>query len=239
MPSQASTIAGAEDTQNVAIVSPNPVPVSDNGGSLTVDGTVGISNFPATQPISAASLPLPTGAATSALQTQPGVDIGDVTVNNGSGAAAVPIQDGGNSVTVDNSGIFAVQATQSGSWTFIPDRPSQKTGRTYKTATLLHQNSTQTLYTVTSLKVLYVTSIALSGYNTSTANAGQLEIRDNATLRIPVSIPTAGVGALASQVPVSSNVFTFLEPLQFSTSVVVTLTAGTLTYSISLVGYEE
>lgn len=32
---------------------------------------------------------------------QPGVDIGDVTVNNGAGAAAVNIQDGGNSITVD------------------------------------------------------------------------------------------------------------------------------------------
>jgi hypothetical protein len=51
--------------------------------------------------IAAASLPLPTGAATAALQTQPGVDIGDVTVNNGAGAAAVNIQDGGNSITVD------------------------------------------------------------------------------------------------------------------------------------------
>jgi len=56
-----------------------------------------------TQPISAASLPLPTGAATAALQTQPGVDIGDVTVNNAAGAAAVNIQDGGNSITVDGT----------------------------------------------------------------------------------------------------------------------------------------
>lgn len=46
---------------------------------------------------------LPTGAATSALQTQPGVDIGDVTINNASGAAAVNIQDGGNSITVDGT----------------------------------------------------------------------------------------------------------------------------------------
>lgn len=52
-------------------------------------------------PVSAASLPLPAGAATAALQTQPGVDIGDVTVNNAAGAAAVNIQDGGNSITVD------------------------------------------------------------------------------------------------------------------------------------------
>lgn len=56
-----------------------------------------------TLPISAASLPLPAGAATAALQTQPGVDIGDVTVNNAAGAAAVNVQDGGNSLTVDGS----------------------------------------------------------------------------------------------------------------------------------------
>jgi hypothetical protein len=47
---------------------------------------------------------------------QPGVDIGDVTINNASGASAVNIQDGGNSLTVDNGGTFAVQAAQSGTW---------------------------------------------------------------------------------------------------------------------------
>ena len=79
-------------------------------------------------PISASSLPLPTGAATSALQTQPGVDIGDVTVNNAAGVSAVNIQDGGNSITIDgsvgitgsvavtNAGTFATQATQAGTW---------------------------------------------------------------------------------------------------------------------------
>lgn len=40
------------------------VPVTDNGGSLTVDGTF----WQATQPVSASSLPLPTGAATAAKQ---------------------------------------------------------------------------------------------------------------------------------------------------------------------------
>ena len=43
----------------------NPVPISDAGGSITVDGTF----WQATQPISAASLPLPSGAATSANQS--------------------------------------------------------------------------------------------------------------------------------------------------------------------------
>ena len=90
------------------------VNIQDGGNSITVDGTVAVSGSVAvtgpltdTQlraaavPVSAASLPLPTGASTSALQTQPGVDIGDVTVNNAAGAAAVNVQDGGNSLTVD------------------------------------------------------------------------------------------------------------------------------------------
>lgn len=69
----------------------------NSSGDLRVDGSA------VTQPISAASLPLPTGAATAALQTQPGVDIGDVTINNGAGVASVNIQDGGNSITVDGT----------------------------------------------------------------------------------------------------------------------------------------
>lgn len=59
------------------------------------------------------SISLPTGASTAALQTQPGVDIGDVTINNAAGASAVNIQDGGNSITVDGTGTFATQDTSS------------------------------------------------------------------------------------------------------------------------------
>lgn len=60
----------------------------------------------------------------STLGANSGVDIGDVTINNAAGAAAVNIQDGGNSITVDgtiafsnttiavtNTGTFVVQAT--------------------------------------------------------------------------------------------------------------------------------
>lgn len=65
-------------TGTVAATLSEPISVDDNGGSLTVDGSV-------------------TAVA------QPGVDIGDVTVNNAGGAGAVPIQDGGNSITVDGS----------------------------------------------------------------------------------------------------------------------------------------
>jgi hypothetical protein len=68
-----------------------PVSIDDNGGSVTIDAT---------------ALPLPTGAATAALQLP---DSHNVTVDNAAGASAVNIQDGGNSITVD--GTVTVTAT--------------------------------------------------------------------------------------------------------------------------------
>lgn len=116
LPASGGPVAGGTTT--------NPLQVGDAGGSLTVDGTVtanagtnlntsalaleatlstlnGKVTAVNTGAVVVASSALPSGAATSALQTQPGVDIGDVTVNNAAGAAAVNVQDGGNSLTVD------------------------------------------------------------------------------------------------------------------------------------------
>ena len=45
-----NAISGNE--MQVDIVSSAAIPVTDNGGSLTVDGSVSVSNFPATQPVS-------------------------------------------------------------------------------------------------------------------------------------------------------------------------------------------
>lgn len=72
--------------------------VTVDNASIAVTGTF----WQATQPVS--------GTVTAA--AQPGVDIGDVTINNGAGVNAVNIQDGGNAITVDGT----VAATQSGSW---------------------------------------------------------------------------------------------------------------------------
>lgn len=107
LPSGAATSTIQTDgTQKTQVTSLPSIPTGSNTIGKVDQGTGGSSAWKTdgssfTQPISATALPLPTGAATSALQTQPGVDIGDVTVNNGSGAAAVNIQDGGNSITVD------------------------------------------------------------------------------------------------------------------------------------------
>jgi hypothetical protein len=66
------------------------IPVTDNGGSLTVDNA-------GTFAVQAAQ------SGTWTLGSNSGVDIGDVTINNTGGASAVNIQDGGNTITVDGT----------------------------------------------------------------------------------------------------------------------------------------
>lgn len=73
------------------------------GADGTNDGDVASGN---PVPVSAGALPLPTGAATAALQLP---DSHNVTVDNAAAGAAVNIQDGGNTITVD--GAVTVSAT--------------------------------------------------------------------------------------------------------------------------------
>lgn len=81
--------------------------VDDNGGSLTVDGTVA-----ATQ------------SGTWVLGANSGVDVGDVTINNASGASAVNIQDGGNSITVDGTvGVSGTVAVTDNAGSLTVDAP--------------------------------------------------------------------------------------------------------------------
>lgn len=87
----------------LAIGADGSINVTDNGGSLTVDGTVelGATTLAALESITVSGT-VELGATTlSALES--------ITVQNGAGAAAVNIQDGGNSITVDGT----VAVTQS------------------------------------------------------------------------------------------------------------------------------
>lgn len=108
------------------------VNIQDGGNTITVDGTV-TANLSATDnavldaieadttiiagAVSATHMQvdvvgaLPAGtAAIGKLAANNGVDIGDVTINNASGASAVNIQDGGNSITVDGAVASYAQA---------------------------------------------------------------------------------------------------------------------------------
>lgn len=58
------TVENALTVSGTVGVSGSVEVANDAGNPLPVNGTVAVSNFPATQPVSAASLPLPTGAST-------------------------------------------------------------------------------------------------------------------------------------------------------------------------------
>ena len=89
----------------------------DSAGRVRTDSTVQLADADVST-----SNPLPTrisdgtdqvlvtaaGELNVIATAQPGVDIGDVTVNNASGASAVNVQDGGNSLTVDNAVLSVV-----------------------------------------------------------------------------------------------------------------------------------
>lgn len=104
------------------------IPVTDNSGSLTVDGTVAATQS-GTWNITNVSgtVSLPTGAATAAKQPALGTagtasadvitvqGIASMTALKVDGSAVTqPVSDAGGSLTVDNGGTFAVQAASAG-----------------------------------------------------------------------------------------------------------------------------
>lgn len=104
------------------------LPVSDGGGSLTVDGTVIATLDSATQAgatVRTADYDSGAGTVTTAMQgialpASGGPVAGGTSTNplrvDPTGTTAQPITDNSGSLTVDNAGTFATQAAQSGTW---------------------------------------------------------------------------------------------------------------------------
>jgi len=86
------------DYSQISVNDKGAVAIQDGGNSITVDGTVGVSGT-----VTVSGTVAATQSGTWILGANSGVDIGDVTVNNGAGVNAVNIQDGGNSITVDGA----------------------------------------------------------------------------------------------------------------------------------------
>ena len=112
------------------------IPVTDNGGSLTIDGTVSINSIPAGTnnigDVDVASIAAGSNLIGKVQIRNPGdtVDLGDVTNPirvDPTGTTTQPVSDAGGSLTVDNGGTFAVQAAQSGTWTVQPGNTANTT----------------------------------------------------------------------------------------------------------------
>lgn len=73
-------------------------------------GEVAVSNFPGTQPVSAASLPLPTGAATAAAQATQGTSLGNIDANAGAVADAAVVADANGTMSAKLRGLVKMLA---------------------------------------------------------------------------------------------------------------------------------
>lgn len=194
-------VSASIDTTGLALAA-NQLPdghnVTVDNASLAVTGTF----WQATQPVSVATVPSHdvTNAGTFAVQVtsapttavtgtfwqatqpvsgtvtaaaQPGVDIGDVTINNASGASAVNIQDGGNTITVD--GTVSANAT-------------------------LAAETTKVIGTVNQGTSPWVTSNATTSVvgNGAAATAQRVTLANDSTGIVALTTSTASIGKLAA-----------------------------------------
>jgi hypothetical protein len=100
-----------DSAESVSVTSLPALPAGSNA-----IGSVSVSNLPATQPVSAAALPLPTGAALSAKQAQPGTaGTASADVLSVQGIASMtPMKVDGSAVTQPVSGTVTVNALPTG-----------------------------------------------------------------------------------------------------------------------------
>jgi len=105
-----NAISGNE--MQVDIVSSAAIPVTDNGGSLTVDGSVSVSNFPATQPVSGTVTAAQATAANLKAQVQVLDSSGTQLTYGSTGTAGTPSADVVTVQGISNGVAFtAAQAT--------------------------------------------------------------------------------------------------------------------------------
>lgn len=222
---------GSLTVDGTVAISNASIPVTDNGGSLTVDGTVAISNttFPVTD--NGGSLTVDgtiaaTQSGTWTLGANSGVDVGDVTINNAAGASAVNIQDGGNSITVDGT-----VTANAGSGTFAVSAASLPLPSGASTETTLSSINTKT-------PALGQATMANSQPVAIASNQSAIPITDNSgslTVDAPVGTPvfvrlSDGSSAIATlPVSIAATVATKEQrastPSQTSVSVTNTNTA--------------
>lgn len=119
---------------------------------------------------------------------QPGVDIGDVTINNAAGAAAVNIQDGGNTITVD--GTVSITANSSVNLAQVGGTTTDTNSGNKSAGTLRVVIATDQPQLTNALKV--DGSAVTQPVSYATTGSG------NATGALRVELPTNGTGVIAT-----------------------------------------
>jgi hypothetical protein len=185
-------------SQQLTVNADGSVNITDNAGSITVDGTVELG---ATSLAALESITVQNGSGASAVNIQDGgnsitvdgtVELGatslaaleSITVQNGAAGAAVNIQDGGNSITVD--------AVSLDIRPLVPATDSVK---------ISDGTDTLAINADGSLNVVVTSSVAgtpVCNYNTGTAIAAAASSNHDYTVTTATTLKLTGVLATAS-----------------------------------------
>lgn len=226
------TIDGAVSVSNL----PSVQPVSDNNGSLTVDGAVSVSNFPASQPVTIASMPTTPVTGTFWQATQP--ISGTVTSNAGTGTFATrDLKDTGRQhISVNWEEMTGTANVESALTNYTS---ASRNGTALGAANNL---------AVTAGKTLRIQEVGIYIKQTSTvSNVGRFRIRQAATVanNSPIIFDRVLPGSAAGAVTANSGQY-FSIPIPGGIEVVagqqITFTwltsANTCTVGMMITGYE-
>ena len=190
-----------------------PVVIASNQSAVPVSGTVAVdTSLLATKAIQTdktqftkltdgtdTALVTAAGEQNVIATAQPGIDIGDVTINNAAGAAAVNIQDGGNTITVDGTVALAAGAAVIGH--VINDAGSAIIGKvgidqtTPGTTNLvaLTAETTKVIGTINIAAAQTLATVTTVGAVTSiTNNVNTVEVAPTTVLNGKTTVTTAG-----------------------------------------------
>lgn len=130
-----------------------------------------------------------------------------------------------------NLGTISTAATSTQQY----QRPSQMNSRTHVEANVSGITANTVIRTITPGKTFYLTGFGVYGINESLSTAGNINISDDNTIKLPFLIPRDS----GTSHPLVSTVGSMLEPLPFTNNITLKIVAGTITASVWIIGYEE
>jgi hypothetical protein len=204
------------------------ITVSNFPASQTVAGTVSVGNFPATQAISAASLPLPTGASTEATLS---------------------------AVNTKLAGTLAVREATDTGRTNVSLYAEAVAGAAAEALVTLSQSkqfaaaSSGTSYTVTAGKTLRLVALVLTWVSTTTtANTSRVRIRVNTAGAALVTSPIVFTSRIGWESPTFIANESEMQPIMFPGGIDVPAGSGVAvthqeaaangTLDVTLIGFE-
>ena len=168
------------------------------GTPAQAGGSVSVSNFPATQPVSATALPLPSGAATSALQTTGNTSLASILANQTNSTQKTQVVDGtgavqGPAVAISGTNYMPVTLASSATpGSPIVSRAVQVAGSDGTNARILATDTLGRLQTVEASDVAPATQTITAQDTGTTATAGAN------SQNFYTGTPTAGSAAVFS-----------------------------------------